>query len=136
MSDCIEYKGSMNGKGYGLFRSKGSNHMAHKISFKLFNPSVRITPNRVICHKCDNRKCINPEHLFIGTHADNVRDRVQKGRSSCGVDRPCAKLNPQKVIEIREYIERGYTNKELGRMYGVDPATIMSIKKGLTWKHI
>lgn len=88
----------------------------------------------VIRHTCDNASCINPEHLILGTHQDNVRDRVERGRSARGNLNGRSKLTELDVIEIRNSRDR--SSVELGREYGVDPKAIRSIWQGKTWTHI
>lgn len=75
---CWEWIGSTV-TGYGKFRDDRKMVLAHRMSFLVFNGDIPM--NMQICHKCDNRKCINPDHLFIGTQLDNIRDCVAKGRN-------------------------------------------------------
>lgn len=91
-----------------------------------------IPPEHVVRHSCDNRKCINPDHLSIGTHADNVSDRVLRNRSAKGINNGRSKLSIEQVIEIRN----NTTSKKmhLASKFGVDPKTIRNIQQGITWK--
>ena len=83
-SACWNWTGSLNEKGYGLFRiggRKGKAEKAHRVSWEMFNGPI--PENLHVLHLCDNRKCVNPEHLFLGTHQDNMKDMMTKGR--CGI---------------------------------------------------
>lgn len=75
---CWVWNGSRSSKGYGVFWSCGKNNLAHRISFQLFNGPIQ--EKLMVCHSCDVRDCVNPDHLWIGTAFDNVRDAINKGR--------------------------------------------------------
>lgn len=84
--ECINYP-ILNREGYGHIQtsihSKKIHLLAHRVAYQIYY-GVDLTPDDIVCHKCDNPSCINPKHLFVGTHEDNVRDRVAKGRSAIG----------------------------------------------------
>ena len=112
--------------GYGGFCLDGSNKRAHRISFEHFKGPI--PEGMVICHNCDNRKCVNPDHLFIGTVADNAADMAKKGRSTIGVKNPMAKMTPELVIELRNrYFKGGFTYLDLANEYGFAKSTIHSV---------
>ena len=92
-----------------------------------------------VCHTCDNRKCVNPEHLWLGTQGDNIKDMVQKGRLVAlgnGSKNLASKLTEKEVLEIRKKSFNGYKPKELSKIYNVCYATIWQIIKRMSWKHI
>ena len=97
--ECLVWKGSKNKEGYGVVRVDKRPFYAHRLSYELAKHPI--PPNRVIMHSCDNPSCINPDHLRCGTHADNVRDKVMKGRGAFGEKHGHAKLTIQQVRWIR-----------------------------------
>lgn len=117
--------------GYGGFWLNGKSHPAHRISWEFTNGAI--PGGKKILHTCDNPPCVNPSHLFVGTHADNVADRVSKGRSAVGERNGRSKLNEDEVKKIKT---SSLKNRELAKIYSVDPRTIYGIKNSLTWKHI
>lgn len=96
-----------------------------------------------VLHRCDNRKCVNPAHLFIGTNADNVRDRVAKGRSlkrmpdhMRGETHPFAKIKEKQIPKIRAMLKAGEPCASIAERFGVTEMAISNIKHGKTWKHV
>lgn len=87
-----------------------------------------------VCHRCDNRACVNPKHLFLGTHQDNIRDRTAKGREARGDKIGIAKLDWPKVGEIRSLLARGELQRVIADKFGVDPSVISEIKTEKIWK--
>lgn len=134
-SGCWLWRGMLDGSGYGVVRLARKIYRAHRLAWKLFRGEI--APSLVVCHKCDVRACVNPDHLFLGTHADNMRDMKERGRSPHG-DKHCrAKLTAEKVSRIKAMLAEGRMYmSELAREYGVTPATIGSIARGTTWRHV
>ncbi len=91
--------------------------------------------NKCVCHTCDNPKCVNPNHLFLGTYLDNFEDMKNKKRSACGIKNFKAKLTEKEVLQIRR-LHRKLNIKELIDIYEVDESTIRRVIKRETWKHI
>jgi hypothetical protein len=84
-SGCWEWQGTMKKNGYGIFQDRtregsGKQLQAHRFSFEIFHGEI--PPGLLVCHHCDNPKCVNPEHLFLGTHKDNTQDMIRKGRQN------------------------------------------------------
>jgi hypothetical protein len=133
--ECWEWQAGQYRCGYGCLRvdSKRSMVGAHRVSWLLhFGP----IPDRVkVCHHCDNRLCVNPAHLFLGTQADNVRDMVEKqrGPDRHGERNGRAKLTAGDVRFIRSSADSGV---QLARRFGVTRTQISAIRKRQTWRHI
>ena len=117
--------------GYHQLRYQGKRNKAHRLVYELNNGPL--TSEQVVRHKCDNSSCINPDHLEIGTHADNVLDRVSRGRSAKGTRSGKAKLSEDDVVKIRL---SPLSPTELSRIYSVGPEYITKVRKGKTWNHI
>ena len=138
---CLEWIGSFSpATGYGLCGQVG----AHRVSYTVFKGPI--PEGMQVCHHCDNRICVEPTHLFLGTALDNARDKVLKGRQPkgprkpehirYGADSPAAKLHPGQVRRIREMISKGVQLKVIAAQFYVSPGTIGFIKSGKTWGHL
>lgn len=103
---------------------------AHRLSWQLHRG--KIPKGLIVCHKCDNPKCVNPRHLFIGTYSDNSKDCVKKGRHRPGIKR---KLNESKVKKIR-LNPSNFSQTKLAEIYGVSQTLIWNIMSFRTWKNI
>ncbi len=134
---CWIWKGyKLKDKRYGKFWYQSRDWFAHRLSWLITYGDI--PENMCVLHKCDNPKCINPAHLFIGTNNDNVHDMVKKHRNSCGVGikNSHAKLNEELVIGIRIMRQCEYSYGIIANLYNVTPSTIRDIDKHRTWKHI
>jgi predicted XRE-type DNA-binding protein len=128
-------------KGYGAFRFRGRNHAAHRITYRHFKGDI---PDALlVCHTCDVRNCVNPDHLWLGTNKANMRDMVDKGRAADGSQVPngercyAAKLKESDVIEIRRlYSAGGITQKAIAQKFNVQQMQISRIMKGTRWRHL
>lgn len=143
-TECWEWTAATNGApGYGvfMFRADDGTHrmmLAHRAAWMRANGPI--PKGLFICHKCDNRKCVNPNHLFAGTQAENLADASRKGRlnvpsrSRPGEKNHNAVLNVRQVRVIRHI---GGTIKvdRVAKMFGVSPALIYFIRYGKAWKH-
>lgn len=134
---CWEWTGSTNGKGYGHFRpGVGERASVHRFSYTL--ATGESADGKVVCHRCDNRRCVRPDHLFLGEHADNVRDRNEKERQARGVMVNTHKLTEDEVREARRDhgADPALSWRSLGRRYRVHDVTIRRAVLGLSWKHV
>lgn len=135
---CWLWKGSLCGS-YGRIKKTGAkiSTPTHRVSWELVNGTV---PEGVlVLHKCDNRICVRPSHLFLGSYQDNTVDMIRKGRVNPrrGVENRSAKLNDTLVREIRsKYIEMELSQTELSREYGICQSRISSIVNNKAWKHV
>ena len=123
-------------KSYGQLSVKeGQESGPHRISWIFHNGSI--PDNQLVLHKCDNRKCVNPEHLFLGDQQDNMTDMVVKGRSLKGEKSPMAKLTEKQVLTIRMlYTLGGHTQSSLAKKFKVNQTLIGFIVRRVSWKHI
>lgn len=125
--------------GYGQFGLRKQVYLAHRVSWVLHYGDPG---SMQVNHKCDNPKCVNPEHLFLGTQRDNMHDMIAKGREDHskilrGQDHGSSKLNDEKVKEIwRLHLHEGLGERKLGERFGVTPANIHCVLAGKTWKHL
>lgn len=122
--DCWEWTGSRSVKGYGNFSINGRFIRASRYSYELhFGP---IQDGLFVCHRCDNPTCVRPDHLFLGTNSQNIRDCVEKGRNTSGTQP--FRLTDDQVREIRSaHGPLGYT--KLAAAYGVTRAAIRDVVK-------
>lgn len=133
---CWEWEKSLTDKGYGSVRFNGHPQTAHRVSWKLTYGEIK--DGLWVLHKCDNRKCVNPNHLFLGTALDNNRDRAQKGRSATAHGENChfAKLTSNQVREIRRRASiREVPQSKLAIEYGVSLTHIERIVNYRAWKN-
>jgi len=134
-SECWNWKRGRDRAGYGAFSNNGKRHLSHRHSYELcVDP---IPPGHYVCHKCDNPPCCNQNHLFAGTHADNVADKVRKGRQCRGETRPTASLTDRQASQVRvEYATGMFTQQQVADRFGVDVSVVQRITHGRCWKHI
>lgn len=134
--ECWEFKGA-NVNRYGIIMEGGESWLLSRLSFEKFVEPIK--PGFHVLHKCDNPPCWNPEHLFQGTNADNVADKMLKGRQARirGEARSTSKLTDKDVLEIRELIRRGDESlRAIGRKFWVAHVQIVRIKQGKHWGHV
>lgn len=135
-NDCMKWNGYINPSGYGKLCHNWKSYRASRLSYQIF--IGKIPENMEVCHKCDNTTCVNPNHLFIGTHTDNMRDMSKKGRQNIlrGEQKKLSKLKEKDIVEIRIKLKEGLTQKEIGKIYGVDATIIGDIKLNKIWRHV
>lgn len=132
---CWEWQGHKQRNGYGVINIDNKPRRAHRISYEIHNGAI--DENAFVCHRCDNRACVNPNHLFLGTRIDNIRDAVQKKRHAHGETFHTAKLTESKVNEIRQrYASGGITQCALGLEFGVHKSIVSKIIGRKIWRHI
>lgn len=130
---CWYWIGATNKGGYGVIQVDRKPVSTHRMAFDLFVGPI--PKGLFVCHKCDVRKCVNPDHLFIGTHADNTADMVNKGRSAHGERSNHVKLTEADVLEIRKmYADGGILQSELAKRFGVSHSLVVKIILGKLWK--
>jgi hypothetical protein len=138
---CWEWTGFLNNQGYGAYdtqqhRTKPRILLAHRFSWQVF--FGEISKGKCVCHKCDNKKCVNPDHLFVGTQSENLLDMYRKGRRIShrlpGEKNPNAKLTAENVTEIKLARSQRVPVKDVAKKFGVSCSTIFDITKGRSWK--
>lgn len=136
---CWIWTAARDAGGYGWFglpgRNGGSEH-AHRVAYRLLVGPI--PPGASVCHRCDNRACVNPDHLFLGTDADNVADMVSKGRNRGAVgSRNChARVSEEDIPKIRAMVKQGHAQNEVARYFGVSAAEVNKIVLGHRWRHV
>jgi hypothetical protein len=122
--------------GYGHLPIDGKSMAASRASWILHRGSI--PPGMHVLHKCDIRLCCNPDHLFLGSHAENMADMARKGRAGArrGEASPKAKLDAEAVREIRRLLSGGATQREVSQRFSVHEATIQAVHEGRTWRHV
>ncbi len=136
-SGCLEWMGAKFENGYGKYtigsRGRGvrKTWRTHRLVWTLLHGAI--PSGMCVCHRCDNRACMNPAHLFLGTNDENMADMVKKGRASRGVRNHSAILTEEIVRQIRAY---NGNHCETGRHFGVSRLVIRRVRRGQTWKHI
>lgn len=140
MNDCILWTGPRNRDGYGVTTDgpMGARRkaLAHRVAYRAAHGAI--PPGQYVLHRCDVPACVNPDHLFLGTQAENVTDCVAKGRRSPqdGENNHRAKLTFSDVVAIRAFSDAGMSRAELGRRFGVTAESISAVVLGKTWKNV
>lgn len=129
---CVVWGGGLTSSGYGyLYVRNLGQVLAHRRAFE--NACGQIPDGMQVCHRCDNPPCVNPSHLFLGSIADNMRDKVAKGRQLRGEMVPTHKLTERDVLSLR-CDER--PQREIAKAYGVSQSAISLLRNGRRWAHV
>jgi len=131
---CWEWIGCLNHDGYGIININHKNRRIHRIMYKYIYSTIPEEKPYVL-HRCDNRKCCNPTHLYAGTHQNNSDDRENRNRGNhpMGENCSCVKLTEKQVLEIRASDD---PNAVLAKRYNVTIGSIYHIKNRIAWKHL
>jgi hypothetical protein len=125
---CWLWRGAMRTTGYGSFFAEGHLLQAHRVAFELANGPI--APGMHVCHRCDVKACVRPDHLFLGTRSDNMRDALRKGRSLSGDAHPFARMTADQVAELRARASAGEACADLARAFGISYAHSWDLIRG------
>ena len=135
-SGCWLWIASVNSSGYGNFQWKGRIRQANRVAWEIFT-GQEAPSHLCVCHLCDNPCCVNPDHLFLGTHKENIQDCVRKGRARKnarkGEDQAQAKFSEK---QIKEIIKDTRPQKDIAESYGCSKALVCLLKNRNRWKHL
>jgi hypothetical protein len=133
---CWLWMGCHDGCGYGMILVRGTRLKTHRYSWMLHNGEI--PEGMHVCHTCDNPKCVNPAHLFLGTHLDNMRDMISKGRLVAlpGEKNGRAKLTQDDIREIRIMLNSSikFKKKDIAKQYGITREHLWCIERHKSWK--
>jgi hypothetical protein len=134
---CWSWTGPLIGSGYGSFQILNGPlrvRLAHRFAYMITHGPI--PPGMMVLHSCDNRACVNPAHLRLGTAEDNRNDMISRHRTIAGEAHPYAKLSNAQVIKIRKLYLKGWSSCALAKTFGVSRKTVRDIGKLRSWKHI
>lgn len=130
---CWDFQGYVHKSGYGRIKLNQKYFYAHRYSFEVHNGPI--PEGLCVCHKCDNRKCVNPNHLFFGTQQENIADMCRKKRNKKHEKHHNARLTMTKAREIRNLCsEKKLSHTEIAKLFGVKREAISKIHQGIRWK--
>ena len=132
-SGCWIWMASCYSGRYGVLSVGMKNKRAHRVSWETFKGPI--PEGMKVLHQCDIPCCINPSHLFIGTDADNMKDRDAKERQCKGADHPHSKLTPESAKRLLEF-RRTHSLSETGKMFGVTRQRVWQLERGIKCKHL
>lgn len=130
-TNCWEWMGTRNGNGYGILQVSGKTLRVSRVAFEVFHN--KCLGSLYACHKCDNPPCINPDHLFAGTHQQNLADSSHKFRMHFGEEHGMAKLKNEDVLEIRASPLSG---RKMAEKFNVSEGCVSVIRSRKAWPHI
>lgn len=132
--ECWPFTASLGSTGYGRLTVDGRLTKAHRIAYELVHGPI--PDGGCVLHACDNPPCCNPAHLRVGTQAENTADKLERDRQPRGIRHWGAKLNDEKVREMRRLRDEGLTFKAIGRRFRVHHVTARHACLGITWGHV
>lgn len=129
--DCWEWQSTRNHRGYGKFWLNDRTDLAHRVSYRIHHGLI--PAGLQVRHTCDNRPCVNPAHLLVGTGKENAQDALERGRYKRGSENGTAKLTETQVSEIRRCWAAGETQVSMARRFGVSKSAVQWILYGRSW---
>ncbi len=132
--ECWNWTAYKDECGYGCFIFLGRRERSHRVVLML--EGIDIPSGMLVCHHCDNPSCVNPDHLFIGSQLDNMKDMQRKNRGIAGEKNGRSKLIDQDVFRIFDLLKCGAKQIHIAKYFNIDTAQISSINTGKAWKHL
>lgn len=143
-SGCWDWVKGKNKDGYGKVKYAQRDLSAHRAAWLAFRGPI--APGMLVCHKCDNPSCVNPDHLFLGSPQDNMDDKMAKGRwrggpqfwekGKCGAVHHNAKLDERKVVQVLAMFREGRAAVDIAKQFGVSDTVVIRIRENKAWKHV
>lgn len=131
---CWLWCGTLQKNGYGRFKMPGRMAFAHRASWELKHGAI--PSGMFVMHRCDTPACVNPEHLRLGTHAENMADMREKGRQNKGTKQHAATLTEPMVYGVRAMLKHGASQEECSIIFGVSRSAIQAVGTRATWTHL
>ena len=135
IGECWIWNDKLLSTDYGVFYISGTSYLAHRMSYALFIDAI---PKELfVCHKCDNPSCVNPDHLWLGTQADNMADAAKKGRMPRGEKSTNSKLTEKQITELLNlYATGNYSQEQIAKMFSISRTVVSNLLHNKTWKHL
>jgi len=133
-SGCWEWQTNIQSNGYGHAKFDGKARLVHRVSYEMHKGPI--PHGAYVLHSCDNRRCVNPLHLFLGTAMDNRLDMQAKRRHAHGARVNTAKLSEAQVLEIYALSDAGIGSRLIAKRYGISTSMAWNIKSGKSWTHL
>ena len=134
--NCWIWTGTKSKTGYGRIWINGmGDTKVHRLIYQIYNKEL-LSPQELVCHKCDNKYCCNPDHLFVTDYSGNAIDMINKGRGVRGERVGISKLNPEAIKKIRRYRKMGFKVNTLAKRFGVYRSVVSRILSGKLWRHV
>lgn len=132
--ECWVWQGGKGSDGYGRFWVEKRNMSAHRAA--MMRAGVEVPKGKFVTHSCDQPMCVNPAHLNVSTHVQNMREMVARKRHAYGEKNPVSVLTEEQCRTILERVSKGATVRGLAREMGVARGTLRNVAKGYTWRHL
>ena len=135
---CLRWDGQLGNNGYGVVKYCGKSRWAHRLSLILaLNLDIDSLSRKIqVCHHCDFGRCLNPDHLYLGTHQDNMNDKVSRDRCSKGERHTASRLTNAQVLEIRKLRSYGESMALIASKINVCPSTVCNVINRRFWRHV
>lgn len=131
---CWEWQKNIQMNGYGHMKHSGKTRSAHRISYEMHHGEIPI--GAYVLHRCDNRRCVKPDHLYLGTAKDNALDMKAKRRHSHGEQSTSSKVTEAQVLEMYELFDGGMGSIRVSRKFDICTTQAWHIKTGKSWAHL